>query len=52
VEKGGLFLKDAAVMAGLGIIGQNNLFDNNPPLYSNIARLRFFDVIFSNYGLF
>jgi epoxyqueuosine reductase len=25
VEKGGLFLKDAAVMAGLGIIGQNNL---------------------------
>ncbi|MBW2029252.1 MAG: epoxyqueuosine reductase [Deltaproteobacteria bacterium] len=25
VEKGGLFLKDAAVMAGVGIIGQNNL---------------------------
>lgn len=25
VEKGGLFLKDAAVLAGLGIIGRNNL---------------------------
>jgi epoxyqueuosine reductase len=25
VEKGGLFLKDAAVFAGLGIIGRNNL---------------------------
>lgn len=25
LEKGGLFLKDAAVMAGVGIIGQNNL---------------------------
>ena len=25
VERGGLFLKDAAVMSGLGIIGQNNL---------------------------
>ncbi|OEU84203.1 MAG: hypothetical protein BA873_15555 [Desulfobulbaceae bacterium C00003063] len=25
VEKGGLFLKDAAVISGLGIIGQNNL---------------------------
>lgn len=26
VEKGGLFLKDAAVLAGLGIIGRSNLF--------------------------
>jgi epoxyqueuosine reductase len=26
VEKGGLFLKDAAVLAGMGIIGRNNLF--------------------------
>ncbi len=26
VEKGGLFLKDAAVLAGIGIIGRNNLF--------------------------
>ena len=25
VEKGGLFLKDAAVLSGMGIIGQNNL---------------------------
>ena len=25
IEKGGLFLKDAAVLAGLGIIGRNNL---------------------------
>ncbi|MCF8106900.1 MAG: hypothetical protein K9K64_15575 [Desulfohalobiaceae bacterium] len=25
IEKGGIFLKDAAVMAGLGCIGQNNL---------------------------
>jgi len=26
VEKGGLFLKDAAVLSGLGIVGYNNLF--------------------------
>jgi epoxyqueuosine reductase len=26
VEKGGLFLKDAAVLAGIGIMGRNNLF--------------------------
>jgi epoxyqueuosine reductase len=26
VEKGGLFLKDAAVLSGIGIIGRNNLF--------------------------
>ncbi len=26
IEKGGVFLKDAAVMAGLGCIGKNNLF--------------------------
>ena len=26
VENGGIFLKDAAVMAGLGCIGKNNLF--------------------------
>jgi epoxyqueuosine reductase len=25
IEKGGIFLKDAAVLAGLGIIGKNNL---------------------------
>ena len=26
VEKGGVFLKDAAVFAGLGVVGKNNLF--------------------------
>lgn len=26
VERGGVFLKDAAVLAGLGVIGRNNLF--------------------------
>ncbi len=26
VERGGVFLKDAAVLAGLGIVGRNNLF--------------------------
>ena len=25
IEKGGIFLKDAAVMAGLGCVGKNNL---------------------------
>jgi len=28
VEKGGLFLKDAAVLSGIGIIGRNNLLLN------------------------
>jgi len=38
VEKGGLFLKDAAVMAGLGIIGQNNLLLH--PEWGSRIRLR------------
>ena len=29
VEKGGLFLKDAAVLSGMGIIGRNNLLINS-----------------------
>lgn len=38
VEKGGIFLKDAAVMAGLGCIGKNNLFIT--PDYGPRVRLR------------
>lgn len=38
VEKGGLFLKDAAVLAGLGIIGNNNLLIT--PEYGPRVRLR------------
>lgn len=37
-EKGGIFLKDAAVMAGLGCIGKNNLFVT--PEYGPRVRLR------------
>jgi epoxyqueuosine reductase len=37
-EKGGIFLKDAAVMAGLGCIGKNNLFVT--PDYGPRVRLR------------
>jgi epoxyqueuosine reductase len=38
VEKGGLFLKDAAVLAGLGIVGRNNLLLH--PLWGPRIRLR------------
>ncbi len=38
VEKGGLFLKDAAVLAGLGCIGMNNLLIT--PSYGPRVRLR------------
>lgn len=38
VENGGIFLKDAAVMAGLGCIGKNNLFVT--PDYGPRVRLR------------
>ena len=38
IEKGGVFLKDAAVMAGLGCIGKNNLFVT--PDYGPRVRLR------------
>ncbi|MEJ2169035.1 MAG: epoxyqueuosine reductase [Desulfobacterales bacterium] len=38
VENGGIFLKDAAVMAGLGCIGKNNLFIT--PDYGPRVRLR------------
>ena len=38
VEKGGIFLKDAAVLAGLGIIGDNNLLVT--PEYGPRVRLR------------
>lgn len=39
VENGGIFLKDAAVLAGLGIIGKNNLLVT--PAYGPRVRLRF-----------
>jgi epoxyqueuosine reductase len=38
VEKGGLFLKDAAILSGLGIIGKNNLFLH--PQFGPRIRLR------------
>ncbi len=38
VEKGGVFLKDAAVLAGLGCIGRHNLFVS--PTYGPRVRLR------------
>ena len=38
VEKGGIFLKDAAVMAGLGCIGKNNLLIT--PIYGPRIRFR------------
>jgi epoxyqueuosine reductase len=38
VEKGGVFLKDAAVLAGLGVIGQSNLLIH--PQYGANIRLR------------
>ncbi len=37
-EKGGVFLKEAAVLAGLGIIGRNNLLIN--PKFGPYVRLR------------
>ena len=38
VKKGGLFLKDAAVLSGLGIIGKNNLLLH--PAWGPRIRLR------------
>jgi epoxyqueuosine reductase len=38
IEKGGIFLKDAAVLAGLGVIGKNNLLIT--PDYGPRIRLR------------
>ena len=38
VKKGGIFLKEAAVVAGLGVIGQNNLLIT--PQYGSSVRLR------------
>lgn len=38
VEKGGIYLKDAAVMAGLGVIGKNNLLVT--PRFGPAIRLR------------
>jgi epoxyqueuosine reductase len=38
VEKGGVFLKDAGVLAGLGVIGKNNLMIT--PEYGPRVRLR------------
>jgi len=38
VERGGIFLKDAAVLAGLGVIGANNLLLS--PAYGSRLRLR------------
>jgi len=38
IEKGGIFLKDAAVMAGLGCIGKNNMLVT--PQYGPRVRLR------------
>ena len=38
LEKGGVFLKDAAVLSGLGVIGQNNLLLH--PLWGPRIRLR------------
>jgi len=38
VEKGGLFLKDAAVFAGLGVVGRNNLLLH--PIWGAHVRLR------------
>jgi epoxyqueuosine reductase len=38
IEKGGIFLKDAAVLAGLGCIGKNNLFVS--PSFGPRVRLR------------
>jgi len=38
IESGGIFLKDAAVLAGLGVIGKNNLFSSRK--YGTRIRLR------------
>ncbi len=38
IEKGGIYLKDAAIMAGLGCVGKNNLFLT--PEYGPRIRLR------------
>ena len=38
IEGGGIFLKDAAVLAGLGVIGKNNLFIS--PKYGTRVRFR------------
>ena len=38
IEEGGIFLKDAAVLAGLGVIGRHNLFIS--PQFGSRLRLR------------
>ena len=38
IEEGGIFLKDAAVLAGLGVVGRHNLFLS--PRYGSRLRLR------------
>ena len=50
VEKGGIFLKDAAVLAGLGIIGKNNLLIT--PGFGPRVRLRalFLDLVLESTG--
>jgi epoxyqueuosine reductase len=40
IEQGGLYLKDAAVLAGLGVIGKNNLLIT-PPIWSEGAAAGF-----------
>jgi len=51
LEKGGIFLKDAAVLAGLGIIGKNNLLIT--PEYGPRIRLRalFLDKVIEPTGI-
>ncbi len=51
LEKGGIFLKDAAVLAGLGIIGKNNLLIT--PEYGPRIRLRalFLDKVMEPTGI-
>ena len=37
VERGGVYLKDAAVLAGFGVVGRNNLI---PPVFSRYSSLK------------
>lgn len=48
LEKGGVFLKDAAVLAGLGVIGKNNILIT--PEYGPRVRIRamFLDAVFES----
>lgn len=51
VEKGGIFLKEAAVLSGIGIVGRNNLLVT--PEYGSRVRLRavFIDMDLESTGL-